>query len=422
MRVYRGLCVVLTAAFVLIAVPISQPLRAGSTDYLCGDGYYHYSCKNYDGWKCQDGRVATSPGNCVGHGGVVSRFRAICGDGIGDIGEQCDQGSNNSDNRANACRTDCRFAYCGDYVKDNGEQCDSRHGNSNSPNNCRESCALPVCGDGIRDDGSYESMAFNEECDDGNDNDLDGCKRDCTSCVQLTENIEVSSNIKLCAKVFNVADYGDEGVIIVKRPGVIIDCDGATLMGSGVGAGIFVKMSNDVEIRNCTISGYAAGLKAVNSQNVSVRWANNFALNTKAIVLENSSRSVTLQSGQQNPGKLPSTQPARPTNSGTPSRSVPPTRVKTAPTVKSAPRVKTATVVKIQPRGRVVVEGKRTYLSVNVAIASADIYAGSRRLGRLPGSKRLDISRYVPRAVKGVLVVHYFDSKGVKTIQKIKVK
>ncbi|MEN8141277.1 MAG: hypothetical protein ABFR97_08660 [Thermodesulfobacteriota bacterium] len=240
------------------------------------------------------------------HGGVFSQtLPAVCGDGVVDPGEVCDQGANNSDSRANACRTDCRAYYCGDGVLDSGEECDSgqeshsligQSGFNTTPNGCRNGCKLPVCGDGIRDNGTYtgqyaanKANVFSEECDDGNSNELDGCKSDCTTCLQLSSNIDVTSNTKLCGQLFNVADYGDEGVLIAKFPGVIIDCDGATLQGTGVGVGIYVKMANDVTIRNCTITGYAVGVKVVDSQNVQFLGNNNRVTgNGKPLLTENS--------------------------------------------------------------------------------------------------------------------------------------
>jgi cysteine-rich repeat protein len=56
------------------------------------------------------------PGNDTGSG--------TCGDGVLDVGEQCDDGSNNSDSVPGACRTDCRDHFCGDGVVDTDEVCD----------------------------------------------------------------------------------------------------------------------------------------------------------------------------------------------------------------------------------------------------------------------------------------------------------
>ena len=48
----------------------------------------------------------------------------ICGNGMLEAGEECDDGARNADARADACRTDCRLPYCGDGTVDSGEECD----------------------------------------------------------------------------------------------------------------------------------------------------------------------------------------------------------------------------------------------------------------------------------------------------------
>ena len=62
---------------------------------------------------------------------------------------------------------------CGDGNLDPGEQCDD--GNQDNTDGCRNDCTLPYCGDGIVDPG--------EQCDDGNRNNFDGCRNDCTVAV-----------------------------------------------------------------------------------------------------------------------------------------------------------------------------------------------------------------------------------------------
>jgi cysteine-rich repeat protein len=49
---------------------------------------------------------------------------ARCGDGAIDADEACDDGADNDDTIADACRTDCRLPRCGDGVVDGGEACD----------------------------------------------------------------------------------------------------------------------------------------------------------------------------------------------------------------------------------------------------------------------------------------------------------
>jgi cysteine-rich repeat protein len=60
---------------------------------------------------------------------------------------------------------------CGDGILDEGEECDD--GNNDNGDGCSADCTLePVCGDGVLDPG--------EQCDDGNNDDGDGCSADCT--------------------------------------------------------------------------------------------------------------------------------------------------------------------------------------------------------------------------------------------------
>jgi len=94
----------------------------------------------------------------------------ICGDGIIDEGEQCDDGNNNNfDN----CRNNCVFPFCGDSILDQGEQCDD--GNTRSRDGCSADCkderVASVCGNNIVEKG--------EECDDGNLRSGDGCSNRC---------------------------------------------------------------------------------------------------------------------------------------------------------------------------------------------------------------------------------------------------
>ncbi len=99
---------------------------------------------------------------------------ATCGDGTIDPGEQCDDGSANSDSAPDACRTDCRDAFCGDAVIDGSESCDDGSANSDSvPDACRTDCNPASCGDSTQD--------ATEICDDGNNLSGDGCSADCLS-------------------------------------------------------------------------------------------------------------------------------------------------------------------------------------------------------------------------------------------------
>lgn len=89
-------------------------------------------------------------------------FIACCGDGILDPNspETCDGASfpANAPATHGACRpqTDAfKCTFCGDGVVQNGETCDD--GNADNTDGCRNDCTQPVCGDGILDAG--------EQCD-----------------------------------------------------------------------------------------------------------------------------------------------------------------------------------------------------------------------------------------------------------------
>lgn len=102
---------------------------------------------------------------------------AVCGNGVRELGEACDDGAQNTDTMPDGCRTSCAFPTCGDGVTDAGEQCDD--GNHTSGDQCSSSCrwesvvqgSTAFCGDGI--------LSSPEECDDGNSRDRDGCSAEC---------------------------------------------------------------------------------------------------------------------------------------------------------------------------------------------------------------------------------------------------
>ena len=96
---------------------------------------------------------------------------ALCGNGVRDPGEECDNGPANSDTLADACRTSCIRAHCGDGVVDSRETCDD--GNDIDEDACRNDCALPTCGDGEVNPG--------EACDDGNRSNTDACLNTCAA-------------------------------------------------------------------------------------------------------------------------------------------------------------------------------------------------------------------------------------------------
>lgn len=115
---------------------LGSPAEAGSGDTDVGDA---------DDVAPNDADVGETTGDVGGDVGA-DVVAARCGDGVRSDNEQCDNGSANSDEEPDACRTDCRAAHCGDDVVDEGEQCDD--GNTFGGDGCTPGC--------LREEGPLE--------------------------------------------------------------------------------------------------------------------------------------------------------------------------------------------------------------------------------------------------------------------------
>ena len=98
---------------------------------------------------------------------------AVCGDGIVEGDEQCDDAVFLNVGAPGGCRADCSYApYCGDGNADPGEPCDDgANVTQYGPGGCSPGCVLPhFCGDGITD------LYAGETCDYG-PTDTSACKK-----------------------------------------------------------------------------------------------------------------------------------------------------------------------------------------------------------------------------------------------------
>lgn len=113
---------------------------------------------------------APSTSEAVGSSSGTTGEPDLCGNGIQDDGEECDD-ANQID--SDFCTTACTLAACGDNVVQLGiEGCDD--GNLVDGDACPSTCQPAVCGDGF-------TWAGEEECDDGvNAGGYGGCQPDCT--------------------------------------------------------------------------------------------------------------------------------------------------------------------------------------------------------------------------------------------------
>ena len=142
---------------------------------VCDDG-------NTKDGKCADGTGCNTSADCTSGACTPDgcskncKSKEVCGNGIVDLGEVCDDGNTVS---GDSCESDCQSGTgCGNGVIDPGEQCDD--GNHDDNDDCRNTCKIATCGDGVQDtDGNHK-----EDCDDGVNGvatESHNCNIDCTT-------------------------------------------------------------------------------------------------------------------------------------------------------------------------------------------------------------------------------------------------
>jgi len=173
--------------------PGTQPAAGGRTALMavCGNGVLE-SVE-----QCDDGNTISGDGcsatcqteagfRCTGSPSVCISM-ARCGNGIVESGETCDDGNALSgDGCSSACQTEagwycpapgqpCIQSHCGDGIIEGSEQCDLGAQNGVSASGCTANCQFPgYCGDGV--------VQAPEQCDYGtafNDGSYGGCTSSC---------------------------------------------------------------------------------------------------------------------------------------------------------------------------------------------------------------------------------------------------
>ena len=89
-------------------------------------------------------------------------------------------------------------SVCGNNIVESGEECDD--GNTNDNDACKNDCTNNICSDGV----IYTGV---EECDDGNTNDNDACKNDCTN------NVCGDNSVYTGVEVCDGSDLGGEDCV-----------------------------------------------------------------------------------------------------------------------------------------------------------------------------------------------------------------
>jgi cysteine-rich repeat protein len=180
------------------------------------------------------GALMVCSAGCVDNGNNSNwLFSAVCGDGIINSGEECDDGNTNNLDR---CPNDCQVSVCGDDVIEGLEECDPPNVGS-----CLSNCLLRSAGGGggggVNTSAGFNGSFFNrpdppegcgngileldkgEECDASTRfNELGACSFDCKNLYcgdgvispQLSEDCEPKlSGTRNGVKVFEVATCGE---------------------------------------------------------------------------------------------------------------------------------------------------------------------------------------------------------------------
>jgi len=127
------------------------------------------------GWGNTSTPASPQPMYWFSFNDITTGSTSVCGNGVVDPGELCDDGDTFNDDE---CVEGCVPAACGDgFLRFGVEECDD--GNSASDDACTILCTSAVCGDGFI--FGKATQGGTESCDDANQKPGDGCGADCKS-------------------------------------------------------------------------------------------------------------------------------------------------------------------------------------------------------------------------------------------------
>jgi len=138
--------------------PLNGPVTFAEVRLNIGSAHY---CGRFTTFKPNEA-------SRLGGKGPTVACQPLCGDGIVDPSELCDDGDQQN---GDGCDTNCTPTACGNGIVSGTEACDD--GNTAPGDGCRADCTVEVCGDGLTDP--------TEPCDDGNLVDGDCCSASCAA-------------------------------------------------------------------------------------------------------------------------------------------------------------------------------------------------------------------------------------------------
>lgn len=199
--------------------------------------------------------ATTGPGTTTTDPTTGTTGEPVCGDGVVQAPEECDNGADNADDAD--CTSMCQNASCGDgLVNKNAEECDEGPANSDTAA-CTSGCKAATCGDGLLQEGV-------ELCDDGvNDGSYGGCAVDCSAAAPRCGDGQVDAEfeecdgdeacMETCVYAHSCLDYksGDpmapSGPYLIRRSGVADPVQVFCEMTDAVDGGGYTLLKVDVD-------------------------------------------------------------------------------------------------------------------------------------------------------------------------------